>query len=179
MISTSAPSARRQWVKSDCQTSFGAEASNRIQELRGRLCGSGVTSPAPWRMRLTVEVDGTGKPSRSRCQAIVAGPASRPRATRSVRSSMIRSLTATDVRCGFACGRLDRGSTASSPPSRYRVRSRCKWPRLMPHWAAAAVTDSCAETTLRMATLCFDMQLTVTHVPTHQYPIKCHLCPEL
>jgi hypothetical protein len=38
----------------------------------------------------------------------------------------------------------------------------------MPHWAAAAVTDNCAETTLRTATCCFDMQRTVTHVPTHQ-----------
>ena len=49
----------------------------------------------------------------------------------------------------------------------------------MPHWAAAAVTDNCAETTLRTATWCFDMQRTVTHVPTHLSPIMCHLCPEL
>ena len=57
MISTSVPSARRQWVKSDCQTSLGAAASNRIQELRGRLCGSGTTRPAAWRTRRMVEVD--------------------------------------------------------------------------------------------------------------------------
>ena len=47
-ISTSLPSASRQWVKSACQTSLGAAASNRIQELRGRLCGSGTTRPAAW-----------------------------------------------------------------------------------------------------------------------------------
>jgi hypothetical protein len=35
------------------------------------------------------------------------------------------------------------------------------------------------ETTLRTATRCFDMRRTVTHVPTHQSPIRCHLCPEL
>ena len=45
MISTSLPSARRQWVKSDCQHSLGAAASNRIHELRGRLRGSGTTRP--------------------------------------------------------------------------------------------------------------------------------------
>jgi hypothetical protein len=37
-----------------------------------------------------------------------------------------------------------------------------------PDWAAAAVTDSCAETILRTVTRCFDMQRTVTHVPTHE-----------
>ena len=49
-----------------------------------------------------------------------------------------------------AAGTAARG--ASRPPSRYRRRSRCRWPRLMPYWAAAAVTDNCAETTLRTAT---------------------------
>ena len=37
-----------------------------------------------------VEVDGTGRPSRPRCQAIVTGPASRPRAVSSVRRATIR-----------------------------------------------------------------------------------------
>jgi hypothetical protein len=41
------------------------------------------------------------------------------------------------------------------------------------------VTDSCPETTLRTATRCFDMAGTVTYVPTHVCPIRCHLCPEL
>ena len=43
-------------------------------------------------------------------------------------------------------GRRERGSIASSPPSRYRRRSRCRCPRLIPNSAAAAVTDSCVET---------------------------------
>ena len=37
-----------------------------------------------------VEVDGTGRPSRPRCQAIVTGPASRPPAVSSVRRATIR-----------------------------------------------------------------------------------------
>src|SRR6266852_749797 len=47
----------------------------------------------------------------------------------------------------------------------------------MPDSNAAAVTDNCAETTLRTATRCFDMRWTVTHIPTHQSPVRCHLCP--
>ena len=47
----------------------------------------------------------------------------------------------------------------------------------MPDSNAAAVTDNFAETTLRTATRCFDMRWTVTHVPTHQSPVRCHLCP--
>ena len=177
MISTSLPSARRQWVKSDCQTSLGAAASNRIHELRGRLRGSGTTSPAAWRTRRMVEVDGTGRPSRSRCQAIVTGPASRPRAVSSRRRATIRAHTTSGARPGLLRGRRERGSTASMPSSRYRRKSRCKCPRLILYSAAAAVTDNCAETTLRMATRCFDMGATVAHVPTHQSPIRCHLCP--
>lgn len=42
----------------------------------GRFFGSGTTRPAACRMRRIVEVDGTWSPSRSRCQAIVTGPAS-------------------------------------------------------------------------------------------------------
>ena len=45
MISTSVPSARCQWVMSDCQVSLGRAASNRIQDERGRLRGSGVPYP--------------------------------------------------------------------------------------------------------------------------------------
>ena len=49
-----------------------------------------------------VEVDGTGRPSRPRCQAIVTGPASRPRAVSSVRRATIRARTASDVRLRVA-----------------------------------------------------------------------------
>ena len=45
-----------------------------------------------------VEVDGVGWPSRSRCQAMVAGPASRPRAVSSVRRATIRAWTSSGVR---------------------------------------------------------------------------------
>ena len=68
--STSLPSASHQWVMSDCQTSLGMAASKRRQELRGRLCGSGTTSPAACRMRRIVELEGTRRPSRSRYPAI-------------------------------------------------------------------------------------------------------------
>lgn len=43
---------------------------------------------------------------------------------------------------------------------------------------AAAVTDSCVETTFRTATRCFDMRPNVAHVPTHLTPIRCRLCAE-
>ena len=179
MISTSLPSTRRQWVKSDCHTSLGAAASNRIQELRGRLRGSGTTRPAAPRMRRMVEVEGAGSSSRSRCQAMVAGPASRPPAVSSIRRATIRPRTWSGVRPGLVRGRRDLGSSPSRPPSRYRRSRRCRCPRLIPYSAAAAVTDNCDEMTLRTATRCFDMRGTVTHVPTHQSPIRCHLCPEL
>ena len=65
-------------MTSDCHSSLGAAASKRCHELRGRLRGSGTTRPAAWRMRRIVEVEGARRPSRSRCQAIVTGPASRP-----------------------------------------------------------------------------------------------------
>ena len=45
MISTSVPSARRQWVKSDCQTSFGAAASNRIGGAARALARFGHDQP--------------------------------------------------------------------------------------------------------------------------------------
>ena len=57
MISVSVPPASRQWVKSDCQHSFGSWASNRRQEDFGRLRGSGTTSPCRVRYRLTVAAD--------------------------------------------------------------------------------------------------------------------------
>ena len=67
-ISTSVPSARRQWVKSDCQVSFGCAASNRTYEDRGRFRGSGVTSPAASGSGGSWRSTGAGKPSRCRCQ---------------------------------------------------------------------------------------------------------------
>ena len=77
-ISTSVPSARCQCVKSDCQHSLGWAAWNRVQEERGRLCGSGVIRPAACRILRMVEVEGGFCPACSRCHLIVTGPASRP-----------------------------------------------------------------------------------------------------
>ena len=62
--------------------------------------GSGVTRPAACRMRRMVEVEGGRWPSRSRCQAIVTGPASRPRLVSCRRRSTIRSRTAVAVAAG-------------------------------------------------------------------------------
>ena len=44
-------------MKSDCQHSFGCSASNRRYDDLGRLRGSGVTSPARARYRLTVAAE--------------------------------------------------------------------------------------------------------------------------
>ena len=73
-------------MTSDCQTSLGAAASKRIHELRGRLRGSGVTSPPRGGCAGWSRSTGLARPSRPRCQAIVTGPASSPRAVSSVRS---------------------------------------------------------------------------------------------
>ena len=61
---------------------------------------------------------------------------------------------------------VDRGFGASGPQSRYRLRSRCRGRRLMPHWAAAAGTGSCAETTLEDGN------------PIRRHAADCHGCPD-
>jgi hypothetical protein len=58
-MSTSVPFASRQCVTSDCQHSFGSWASNRIHELRGHLCGCGVTKPRRRSTRQIVDTEGT------------------------------------------------------------------------------------------------------------------------
>ena len=116
-ISTSVPSARRQWVKSDCQSSFGWCASKRIIADRGRLLGSGAISCASSRMRRMVETAGAAVPSRSSRATIDAGPASQPAAVSSRRSATTRSRTESVARFGFERGRLERGSSASRPPA--------------------------------------------------------------
>jgi hypothetical protein len=98
-ISTSEPSARRQWVMSACQRSLGCSAQNVRHEERGRFCGCGVTNPRRDKIRQIVEVAGTGStPTVARCAAIVSAPASRPRFVRVLRSrttwSSISRLTA-------------------------------------------------------------------------------------
>ncbi len=59
-ISTGLPLARAQWVASVCQSSFGSAASNRMNDERGRLWGSGVIRPWRERIRQIVETAGTG-----------------------------------------------------------------------------------------------------------------------
>lgn len=57
--STSVPSARCQWVTSDCQHWLGRLASNLTQELRGRLWGWGAMNPR-WRsIRQILDTEGT------------------------------------------------------------------------------------------------------------------------
>jgi hypothetical protein len=61
-------------------------------------------------------------------------------------------------------------SVARARRARHRGKRRTRRVsccRLIPYAAAAAVTDSSLETTLRTATRCFDMRPTVTHVATH------------
>ena len=152
----SVPSARRQWVKSDCQVSFGCAASNRTYEDFGRLRGSGVISPAVCRMRRIVDVEGEVSPSCRRCQAIVTGPASVPAAVSARRSWTTRSRTRPVTACGLLNGARDRASNPSKPSSRYRARSLCRYCRDTPYSAAAAVTDSSPATTFNTTTRCFD-----------------------
>src|SRR5215203_843449 len=50
-ISTPVPSARAQWVMSDCQHSLGSDASKRTKLDLGRLAGWGTTKPRRTRTR--------------------------------------------------------------------------------------------------------------------------------
>ena len=112
-ISTSDPSFRRQWVTSACQHSFGSAASNRMQELWGRLFGSWSMNPRRARMRQMVETDGTSERRLERCQWMVRAPASNPSSTRCLRRTMISSSTSPEVRLGLVWALLDRGASAS------------------------------------------------------------------
>ena len=67
--------------------------------------------------------DGTGRPSRSRCAAIVTGPASSPAAVSSWRRARIRATVSSPVAFGFDRGRVVCFSTASQPPARHRATS--------------------------------------------------------
>ena len=76
-ISTSVPSASRQWVMSACQRSLGWSAQNVRHDDRGRFCGCGVTNPRRDRIRQIVETAGTGyrRPAcRARWAAMVSAP---------------------------------------------------------------------------------------------------------
>lgn len=86
MISTSVPSATRQWVKSDCHVSLGWSAAKRRIDDLGRFFGSGVINPAVCRMRLIVEVDGGVWPSIARYDWILTGPWSKPVFSNAMRS---------------------------------------------------------------------------------------------
>ena len=60
-ISTSLPSASRQWVMSACQRWLGCSAQNRRHDERGRFCGCGATNPRRDKIRQIVETAGTGE----------------------------------------------------------------------------------------------------------------------
>lgn len=96
-ISTSVPSSNAQWVMSACQRSFGIAASNRMNELFGRFCGWGVTKPRRESTRQMVATDGETPWRRTRCTAIVCGPASRPWSE----TDSSRLLVASDARAVF------------------------------------------------------------------------------
>src|SRR5690625_7586438 len=63
-IWVSVPSASGQWVKSDCQVSFGTSAWKRRQEERGRFWGWGLTWPWLLRIRQIVDTEGLSGPGR-------------------------------------------------------------------------------------------------------------------
>jgi len=150
-ISTRVPSARCQWVMSDCQHSFGRSASKRTKELRGRFSGAGVMRPASWRMRRIVEIAGVCRPSSSRCQAMVAGPASAPVLVRSFRSCRIRCRTGVGVVLGRVCGARERGSRPAGPSVWYRVTRVWTHCRVMPYRvAASAWVRPCSRTARTM-----------------------------
>ncbi len=74
-----------------CQRSLGWSAAKRTKELRGRLCGSGVTKPRRESTRQIVDTAGALPYRRSRWTAIVTAPASSARFLRS--STMAFSIS--------------------------------------------------------------------------------------
>ena len=71
-------------------------------------------------------------------QAIVAGPASNPCPTRSLRNRTINSTVASGTARGEVLGRRDRGSNAVSPSARYRASNFDTQPLDTPYAAATS-----------------------------------------
>lgn len=82
---------------------------------------------------------GGSMPSCCRCQRMVLAPASVPRLVSSSRSSRMRSVMGCWIALGFVWGRLERGSSASYPPSRWR-RCRVRIQRVVTPKCSAAST---------------------------------------
>src|SRR5207244_12974936 len=117
-VSTSPPVADCQWVGADWPNSFGKLASEGTEGTLGRLGGSGVIRPWRLRMRQTVTRDGVLEKRPARWWRMVCGPASKPAAESSLRSSRIASTTAWSTWWGQEAGRWDLGSRAPGPSRR-------------------------------------------------------------
>lgn len=115
--STLLPSARRQWVTSDCQHWLGRSASERFQLERGRLWGCGVMKPRRSRMRQIVEMPGTWSMSgsRCRCSAMVATAGVVAGFCKGLRNRMMRSSTSGATAWGLVWGRREWGVKAAAP----------------------------------------------------------------
>src|SRR5215468_8898204 len=141
-----------------------------MQEELGRLDGSGATSPARARYRLIVAGDTRKWWWRSRCQAMVCGPASRPCPASSFRSLMISSAVLSGIARGEVFGRRERGSNAASPPARYRATSRDTHPWDTPQARATSPWLRPSTTTAVMTRRAFDTARPCR--PGHSYVLR-------
>jgi FkbM family methyltransferase len=117
----------------------------RIVALRTELTGRGLDA-GPVTIAWHLGREGHAVPSTSTIRRILhAAGLVVPEARKRPRSSWIRfeASTPNELWQSDFTSTGSMTSTASMPSSRYRRRSRCKCPRLIPYSAAAAVTDDC------------------------------------
>lgn len=109
-----------QWVKSDCHSSSGGDASNLVYDALGRFPGSGRTGPALTRMRWIAEFAGGPTPSRSGLAAMDSVPASGPSFSGCLRSSTIREARTASA-LAIVCAARERGRSPESPSASHVV----------------------------------------------------------
>jgi hypothetical protein len=93
-IFTAVSSASIQSIPSSCQQPFGADASNRRHDLRGRFCGWATTRPRRTKTRWMVRTLGGSPPARSVHAHTDWAPPSSPCPTSSSRLATSASSTA-------------------------------------------------------------------------------------
>ena len=125
MMSTRVPSVSCHSHESICHSSFRRSFWNDAHEDLGRFLAFLSMNP---RLSSTLQIvasDGTASTpsSRSRCQWIVAGPASRPSSESLLRIRTIFSSVSALVRLATVNGALERSSRPLIPSASHRFRS--------------------------------------------------------
>lgn len=122
------------------------------------------TSRAAASTRRMLEFEGIRSPLCSRCHAMVSGPASSPSSLKEQRRSMMTCRKESSIWRGLVSGPEEGASTASSPPSRYRVTRVCTHCQETPYRRATCAFDKSWWTTERMMTR--DLDILHRHMQT-------------